>query len=129
MRTVILLTIVVLTGSGSAPAADWSFWRGPEQTGVSRERDLPEKWSLASKENVIFAANYGSITTPIVQDGQVYLLGKSGKGPTQQETVMAFDADTGKLLWEHKLNVWHSDIVEDSLGLTHVAADPETGYV
>jgi outer membrane protein assembly factor BamB len=129
MRTVILLTLVALAGTGSAPAADWSFWRGPEQNGVSRERDLPEKWSLASKENLVFAANYGSITTPIVHDGQVFLLGKSGRGPTQQETVASFDADTGKLLWEHKFNVWHSDIVEDRLGFTHMVADKETGNV
>src|SRR5262245_13371782 len=129
MRHALLLTFVSLTLTNGAPAANWSSWRGPEQNGVSRERDLPEKWALASKENLVFAANHGSITTPIVQDGQVYLLGKTGKGPTQQETVMALDADTGKLLWEHKFNVWHSDIVEDRLGFTHVAADPETGYV
>jgi outer membrane protein assembly factor BamB len=129
MRTALLLSLALVIPASSAPAANWSFWRGPEQNGVSRERDLPDKWSLAKKENLVFAANHGSITTPIVQDGQVYLLGKSGRGPTQQETVMAFDADTGKLLWEHKFNVWHSDIVEDRLGFTHMVGDPETGYV
>jgi outer membrane protein assembly factor BamB len=117
----------------AAPAAhNWSFWRGPEQNGVSRERDLPEKWSLSPKvkdNNLVFAAPYGSLGTPIVQDGQVYLLGKTGSGPTQQECVRSFDADTGKLLWEHRFNVWHTDIVEDRLAFTSMVGDPETGNV
>jgi outer membrane protein assembly factor BamB len=125
------------TAAPSGAASDtstknWSFWRGPEQDGVSRERDLPEKWSLSSKvkeNNLVFASNYGSITTPIVQDGQVYLIGKTGDGPTLQECVRAFDADTGGLKWEHKFNVWHAGIVEDRLGWTHMVGDPETGNV
>src|SRR3954470_22511205 len=31
---------------GGQVATEWSSWRGPEQNGVSRERDLPEKFSL-----------------------------------------------------------------------------------
>jgi outer membrane protein assembly factor BamB len=122
----------MLATSSSAPAANWSFWRGPEQSGVSRERDLPVKWSLSAKvkdNNLIFASNYGSIATPIVQDNQVYLIGKTGDGPTLQECVRAFDADTGGLKWEHKFNVWQTDIVEDRLGWTHMVGDPETGNV
>src|SRR5262245_56061012 len=61
----------------------WSSWRGHENTGVSREKDLPETFSLTKKQNVVFAVNQGSITTPIVQNGMVYLLGKSGSGETQ----------------------------------------------
>src|SRR5689334_22788819 len=26
-------------------AEDWYNWRGPEQSGVSREKNLPDKWS------------------------------------------------------------------------------------
>lgn len=129
MRHLLLATLVGLASATGVPAADWSFWRGPEQTGVSRERDLPEKWSLATKENVIFTSPHGSITTPIVQDGQVYLLGKCGVGETQQERVFACNADTGKLVWEHKLNVYNTDIVDDRIGFTHVVGDRETGYV
>jgi outer membrane protein assembly factor BamB len=124
--------LVFCSTTSTFAARNWSFWRGPEQTGVSRERDLPEKWSLSPKvkdNNLIFAANYGSLAAPVVQDNQVYLLGKTGSGPTQQECVRAFDADTGKLLWEHKYNVWHTDIVEDRLAFTNMVGDPETGNV
>ncbi|MFO0877047.1 MAG: PQQ-binding-like beta-propeller repeat protein [Gemmataceae bacterium] len=132
MRQMFLVLLVLFTGTTGVPAANWSFWRGPEQTGVSRERDLPEKWSLSTKmadNNLVFAVPYGSITSPIVHDGQVYLMGRCGEGATQQERVMAFDANSGKLLWEHKFNIWHTDIVDDRLGFTHMVADPETGNV
>lgn len=129
MRHTLATLLVLIVGTTSVPAADWAYWRGPEQNGVSRERDLPEKWSPVTKENLIFATDQGSITSPIVLDGQVYLLGKTGEGATQQERMMAFDANTGKMVWEHKFNVWHSDIVDDRLGFTHAVGDKETGYV
>jgi outer membrane protein assembly factor BamB len=60
---------------------------------------------------------------------RVFIINKTGEGITQQERVQAFDADTGKLAWQHVFNVWHSGIVEDRLGFTHMVGDPETGYV
>ena len=42
---------------------------------------------------------------------------------------MAFDASTGKVLWQHKFNVWHTDIVRDRLGWSNMVGDPETGNV
>jgi outer membrane protein assembly factor BamB len=133
MRHTLLVLLVLSFAATTAPAAprNWSFWRGPEQNGVSRERDLPEKFSLAKgkEENVVFAAPVGSITTPIVQDNQVYIINKVGQGITQQERVMALDADTGKVVWEHNFNAWHTDVVEDRLGFTHLVGDPETGNV
>ena len=129
-HTLLMLVLLVLTTS--ARGANWSYWRGPEQNGVSRERDLPDKFSLdpkAANNNLLFAVPYGSITTPIVQDGQVYLINKVGHGITQQERVMAFDATTGKPVWEHRFNAWHTDIVEDRLGFTNMVGDPETGNV
>src|SRR5581483_8028781 len=48
---------------------------------------------------------------------------------TIQERVMCLDADTGKVLWEHKFNVWHTGIVTVRLGWTVPAGDPATGNV
>jgi outer membrane protein assembly factor BamB len=131
MRRFLVALSLFVAAFSSLWAADWSFWRGPEDTGVSRETGLPEKWSLkdVAGNNLVFAVPYGSITSPIVQNGQVYLINKVGDGPTQQERVQAFDAETGQLIWEHKFNVWHSDIVEDRLGFTVMCGDAETGNV
>lgn len=128
MRTSLLALIVLITGT--ALAGNWSYWRGPEQNGVSRETGLPETFSLKKGDpNLVFAVPYSGLTSPIVQDGQVYVIGRTGTGPTQQECVQAFDAADGKLKWEHKFNVWHTDIVDDRLGFTNLAGDPETGNV
>ena len=117
-RSALLPVVLLLLAPALAPSAafagDWYQWRGPEQNGVSRERDLPEKFSLDASDagsNLVFTANYGSIATPIVQGGQVYFLSKVGEGPTQQERILALHADTGKLLWAKRFNVWHTDIV------------------
>jgi outer membrane protein assembly factor BamB len=128
MRRALLLLLVLLACTATTLAANWSNWRGPEQNGVSRERDLPEKFTLKG-DNLVWRAPYGSISTPIVQDGQVYLINKVGDGVTMQERVMAFDAKTGKKAWEHHFNVFHTDIVDDRVCWTHMAGDPETGNV
>jgi outer membrane protein assembly factor BamB len=118
---------------GAAPkAGDWSNWRGPEQTGVSRERGLPDSFSAdpaAKDSNVLWRVPYGGISTPVVQNGRVYVINKVGEDVTQQERVMCVEADTGKVLWEHKFNVFLTDIVSDRLGWTQLCGDPETGNV
>src|SRR5258708_7054513 len=101
--------LLVLLAWTAAPAADWSHWRGPEQNGVARDRDLPDKWSPDPKKadnNLIWHAPYGGRTTPIIQKGRVYLINKTGEGLSEQERVMCFDDKDGKVLWEHKFNVF-----------------------
>ena len=108
------------------------IWRGPEHNGVSRDKDLPAEWSpdpKAPNSNLVWSAPYGGITTPIVQNGQLYFIDRSGEKLTEQERVVCLDADTGKLKWEYKFNVLHTDIVTDRLGWTTMVGDPETGNV
>src|SRR5262245_54076563 len=115
-----------------AAAADWIHWRGPEQTGVSRETGLPEKFGLDSAKpgsNLVWKAPYGCRSTPLVMGGRVFVINSDGEGASEGERVMAFDADTGKVLWEHKFNVFHTDIVSSRVGWTNLAADPGTGRV
>jgi outer membrane protein assembly factor BamB len=122
----------------NASAGDWADWRGPSQDGTSPEKGLPDKFSLDPKDpdsNLVWKAPYGGRSAPIVMNGHVYLINAAGGGvsaeerATQQERVLCLDADTGKLLWEHKFNVFLTDIVADRLGWTNLAGDPETGNV
>lgn len=118
--------------ASAARGEDWYSWRGPEQTGVSREVDLPERWSPdpnAPDNNLIWKAPYGGRSTPIVMNGRVYLINSAGEGVNEQERVICFDANTGKLLWEHKFNVFLTDIVSIRLGWTNLAGDPTTGNI
>jgi outer membrane protein assembly factor BamB len=104
-------------------ASDWHHWRGPWQNGASPETDLPSDWP------VLWKAAYGSRSTPLVLNGRVYFINYLGEKETIQERVMCLDADTGKFIWQHNFNVWHTDIVTVRLGWTNLAADPKTGYI
>ena len=52
------------------------------------------------------------------------------KGQTlSAERVVAVDAVTGQKVWERRFNVFHTDIVENRVGWTALAGDPETGQI
>jgi outer membrane protein assembly factor BamB len=136
MRRILPPLLVLLCASTVVQAHDWPSGRGPEQTGVAREKDLPETFDPQSGENILWRQPYGGITTPIVLGGRVYLINrtgtpleKGGQGVDQQERVMCFDATTGKKIWEHRFNVFLTDIVASRLGWSDVCGDPETGNV
>jgi len=115
-----------------AAAGDWAFWRGPEQNGVSREKDLPASFSMDPKDpksNLVWKAPFGCRSTPIVMNGRVYFNNRAGEGIREQERVMCLDADTGKVVWEHRFNVFHTDIVSVRLGWTNLVGDPATGNI
>jgi outer membrane protein assembly factor BamB len=113
-------------------AGDWYHWRGPEQNGVSRETDLPDRWSpnpSAPNNNLVWKMPFGGRSTPLVMNGRVFIINHVGEGLDEQERVMCLDADTGKVLWEHRFNVFHTDIVSNRVGWANLAGDPETGNV
>jgi outer membrane protein assembly factor BamB len=132
MKRTLPLCLVLLTWApGDARADDWVRWRGSEQDGVSREKDLPDRWAAKGGpgSNLVWKKPYGGRSTPIVLNGRVYIINKAGEGVKEQERVMCFDAKTGKVLWQHRFNVFFTDIVEARVGWTNLAADPETGNI
>lgn len=119
---------LLLCTAGGAAGNDWPYWRGPEQNGMTREKAVVTSWSRDG-ENVLWKVPLGGRSTPIVMDGRVYAIAPAGSGECLQERVICLDADTGKTIWEHRFNVYHTDIVEARLGWTSVVGDPETGNV
>lgn len=108
--------------------SDWAEWRGPARDGVSLEKGLPTKWSPAG-DNLAWKVPYGGRSAPIVMGNRVYLQNTAGKGETEQERVMCFDADNGKLLWEHRFNIYLSDVPPHRVGWASPVGDPATGNV
>jgi outer membrane protein assembly factor BamB len=111
-----------------APGNDWTEWRGPARDGISAEKNLPTSWSPAG-QNLAWKAPFGGRSAPIVMNNRVYLQNTAGKGELEQERVMCFNADTGKLLWEHKFNVYLSDVPPHRVGWASPVGDPATGNV
>jgi outer membrane protein assembly factor BamB len=108
--------------------SDWAEWRGPARDGISTEKNLPVKWSPTG-ENLVWRAPYGGRSAPIVMGDRVYLQNSAGKGETLQERVMCFNADTGKLLWEHRFNIYLSDVPPHRVGWASPVGDPSTGNI
>lgn len=111
-----------------AAASDWAEWRGPARDGISTEVKLPVKWS-PSGDNLAWKVPYGGRSTPVVLGDHVYLQNTAGKGETLQERVLCLNADTGKVLWEHRFNIYLSDVPPHRVGWASPAADPATGNV
>lgn len=121
----LVLSLFLLT---PAVVNDWTEWRGPKRDGISPEKGLPSSWSPAG-QNLAWKVPYGGRSAPIVMDNRVYLQNTAEKGELEQERVMCFNADTGKLLWEHRFNVYLSDVPPHRVGWASPAGDPSTGNV
>ena len=111
-----------------ASGSDWAEWRGPNRDGNSAEKGLPEKWSIKG-ENLVWKMPYGGRSAPVVMGNRVFVLNSSGAGPTMQERVMALDADTGKVIWEHKSNIYSTDVPPRRIAWSSPAGDPATGNI
>ena len=132
----VCLVLTLLALCIPASASDWTHWRGPTQTGVAYDKNLPDKVD----GNILWRAPYGCISAPLVLNDRVYIINYDADkikvgGQVQdvqqtiQERVMCMDANTGKKLWQHVFPVFHADIVTSRLGWTNPAADPVTGYI
>jgi len=110
----------------AAPVTGWLNWRGPEQTGVSRETGLP---GTVSVSDALWVADYPGQSTPVIANGRLYIMGYQGEGANLQEGVSCFDANTGKLLWSHRYNDFISDIIYLRYATSSPTIDPETGNV
>jgi outer membrane protein assembly factor BamB len=125
----LLVALALSVNAWGAPAAgDWADWRGPLRDGHSPEKNLPVKWSPAG-DNLAWKAPYGGRSAPIVMGDKVFLQNSVGKGETMQERVQCFNADNGRLLWEHRFNVYLSDVPPHRVGWASPVGDPSTGNI
>jgi outer membrane protein assembly factor BamB len=120
------VTAVLL--SGQSLLADWPEWRGPKRDGTSTEKNLPASWAPAG-DNLAWKVPYGGRSGPVVFGDRVYLHTGVGTGDSVQERLVALDANTGKLVWERRLNVFHSDVPAHRTGWASPSVDPDTGVV
>ena len=129
VRVPVLLALALLLPAAAAlKGSDWPEWRGPARTGSSTETGLPSAWS-PSGENLAWKAPYGGRSSPVVFGDRLYLQNTVGSGATEQERVLCLNADTGKLLWEHRYNLFTSDVPPHRIAWASPAVDPSSGNV
>ncbi|MEO6740459.1 MAG: PQQ-binding-like beta-propeller repeat protein [Chthoniobacteraceae bacterium] len=110
----------------SGASSGWFNWRGPSQNGSSPETGLPDK---ADAKKPLWTADFPGQSTPVIAGGKLYINGFLGEGANLREGVSCFDADTGKLLWQHFENDFLSDIIYLRYATGSPTVDPETGNV
>jgi len=139
--TLLTWALVGLVSAAPAFANEWYQWRGPEQDGVSREKNLPDSWS-PDGQNLVWKAPVGGMSCPIVMNGYVYTFTRMGEvpagaglvatvdpGPKTQEALTCVDEKTGKIVWQYLQNMFQTDAPFHRLGWSSPVGDPQTGNV
>ncbi len=97
MRIALLLSGLVLSGASAQTPADWFQWRGPNRDGHSAETGLLQQWPQNGPPRLWQGAGAGEgYSSFSSSSGRLYTQGARGG----TEYVMAFDAASGKKLWE-----------------------------
>ncbi|HZR21382.1 MAG TPA: PQQ-binding-like beta-propeller repeat protein [Verrucomicrobiae bacterium] len=122
----LIVSLLATDATTAAPVRGWLSWRGPEQTGVSRETGLPDK---VSASDALWVADFPGASAPVVANGRLYAMGYIGKGADLQEGVTCFDAESGKQLWQQLYDDYLSDIIYNRYATSSPEIDPETGNV
>ena len=110
----------------SGSVTGWLAWRGPSQNGTSPETGLPDKVDAKAP---LWAADWPGQSTPVIANGRLYINGYTGDGPDLREGTTCFDADTGKVIWQHFQNDFLSDTIYLRYSTSSPTIDPETGNV
>lgn len=112
---------------------DWPNWRGPQQNRISMEKNLIERWDPKGGEgsNLLWKNDeLRGRSTPIVLNNKLYTIVRDQPGTeTEGEKVVCVDPATGEILWEHRFNVYLSEVPDTRVGWSNVVGDPETGRV
>ncbi len=98
-RPKIAIVLIALTAlvALQAPAADWPQFRGANRDGISGETGLLASWPPGGPRLVWKISGLGpGYSQPSVVGGRLYTQGQRG----DKQYVFAFDAATGKKLWE-----------------------------
>jgi len=97
-RSKFIITLLALTvAAGGVGAEEWSQFRGPNCSGISATKGaLPVKFSAT--ENVRWSAGAGEgVGGAVVASGRAFVSGMTG---AETFSLFAFDARTGKKLWQ-----------------------------
>jgi outer membrane protein assembly factor BamB len=129
VRRLAVVTALVGASLAVTSASDWPEWRGPSRDGRSAETNLPSRWSPQG-ENLAWRIPIGSRSAPVAFGNRIYINSPTPGNPSlTQERLIAIDAETGKVLWERRFNLFLSDVPQHRASWASPAVDPETGNI
>jgi outer membrane protein assembly factor BamB len=124
--TLALGFLLYTEGFSSAETTGWLGWRGPKQCGSSDEKNLPEN---LDPKKALWTAEFPGMSTAVVANGKLYIMGYTGEGPQLKEGVACFDAETGKKQWGKLYLDFLSDTIYKRYATSAPTIDPETGNI
>lgn len=128
-----LISAAPLARAAESDPMDWPNWRGPQQNRISTEKGLIDRWDPAGGEgsNLLWKkAELAGRSTPIVLRGKLYTIVRDQPGTANEgEKVVCVDPATGEILWEHRFNVYMSEVPDTRVGWSSCVGDPETGRI
>lgn len=131
--TTLLTALGLLANIAFAEQTDWPNWRGPQQNRVSTATGLIDEWDPdgGPESNLLWKSEeLGGRSTPIVMNGRLYTIARDQAGtPTEGSKVVCVDAATGEKIWQHRFNVYLTDVPDTRVGWSSVCGDPATGRV
>jgi outer membrane protein assembly factor BamB len=106
-----LALALLFTCTSPATAENWPQWRGERLDGISREQNLPTKWSAS--ENIAWRLELPGPagSTPVVFDDRIYLT--SVAGPAKEDLELLCVSTAGKLLWKKTVASGSKDVRAD----------------
>jgi outer membrane protein assembly factor BamB len=92
------ICLVTLVATASVRADNWPQWRGPNGDGISKETNLPTRWSAT--QNVAWTLTMPGMggSTPILWGDRIFLTSEDG-----DDLVLLCVSTAGKELWKRKL--------------------------
>ena len=123
-RTLGILAFV-LVSFAIVQAEDWPQWRGPSLNGVSKEKNLPVKWT--TEENVIWktAMPGWSGSTPIIWRDRVFLNVAEG----DNLSLWCVDKTKGEVLWKKPLGSGNVKMRKQNMSSPSPVTDGKNVYV
>jgi len=79
-----------------AADGDWPMWRGPHSSGIAVGTTFPPAWPAGPLAPAWTAALGDGWSSPVLVDGRVFVTDRTA----MNERVVAFDAATGRQLWQ-----------------------------
>ncbi len=108
----VALSAALTTFAGTARAADWPQFRGPEANGVSPEKGINKDWKAKPpKELWNISLGDDGYAGPSVAKGKMFIIDHAGA----EDIVRAVDIATGKDAWTFK----YADANNNNYGFAH----------
>ena len=125
MKGFILVGAVVAGLASAAAAENWPQWRGPQLNGISREANLPLRWT--QQENVAWKLPLPgrSGSTPIIWDDRIFLNVAEG----DDISLWAVDRQGGQVVWKQRLGGGNTTVRKHNMSSPSPVTDGKTVWV